>query len=1415
MRTNLSFMYAKMKERVISMLMAVVMVFTSIPMELLVSANDTDTNAPPDYGIVIYNTLYKEANNSTVNCYRVRFEDQDGRQVPFDSEIHLNGSDNDLYLVPDPLTGDDRGKNGAIIELDNKEWADLSGTPEFRDFLLKNKIKAVEVELLEVTLDSKENGKNNTGNYDFLVYEASMHYTSDTQNDLGATLTKKYSGPRGEGITRTFTSYKLDANGAPIQAVDEEGNPLLDENSQPIYQTEDTFGFATWEVQDGERVITLAADPEDAFKSQWTSNSEPHLRYEYPPLYFTSTVMKNENIEIEWMDNDTHEERAAKDIAINLELYQNGNETFDNLYEWNKDEAGVTSRVFATKYSRLKRWRSREMEEFHNPLYISETLEESSQRGRPVSNNVYNYSFYVPQFDATGNAYNYSVVTTDGKIHETLTGADSQYTTKLYVDDNGTHTDRIQNIHYIPFETTMVFKDEALKLREDLSFVLNEKFVPLNGSGLVVDRETDPTNPVATRDHTIYLDESYTITKNEDGTYTYTKTYTTDKQDIKENGRKGTVEYKHEESYTVTITESSDGTKYNVAVSGSEKITEIKQIGNSQPTETEFPVENATYSGSFDNDIDVRPSVPELFKKNFEVCSDNDVDEQGNPVAVISKNAVMSSNPVDRPEMVDHHYTITTTVTDPETGAETNTKSEYNVTFHKIDDTRYVARYNDGLEDTDPAHVTYKDFPFTVSAGQTLSDAFLAAKDANGQITFEPTVQAASPVVMKVSSSADNETVTVSHDPVEVYAFIENGRTYEVAFTQSSANEDEYKIKVYGLDELTLHNSYTKTYYLRKTDRTDENLNNIPVNETYAQAAVTSDIDPRYDYYRPSISNQSIYASYTDRVYEGGTMTMILSGEDDYASKIIWNDNENMDRLDPSKNFEQLSLWRYVEDGTVSNEKYDNRVQVGSAHVVKDTGKDENGNSTGQVFASNIAKYDLEGRPYVYYAKGDLKIENTTTSYLMEVDPNLISDTAVVRLQSDPIGNHSTILATIRDDLRVNLVAGWVAEARQSGTSDIRYILQRWVPDPTDPANNPGTWKDVIYPEDLENANDPANIGHIDLLDFSGIDTYKEETAVLPGMKYDAEGHPIYYRLVQSQVTRRDGVPNYSPENYYGADEPIENKMAIYIDMNGNYYASSFAKANQLFTVSPKKVNQVTNTIDGYTVTMTEDAYNPYVYHITATNGSQTFTGEWALSEKITSTESNAYTTAFLDAHITLKDSNNNPLNLTGNSHNTETIDTVTATDNGSVIPNVSFDKSYLVLDGTGLLDDGKTSLVNPDARIGQISFHNAEGGMDYYDIVAYQKNGKITLNYILVTDKYLTIEIGWPSSENSAWLMTKNGIDVMRGHAPIQVRLEEFDYDEGEYEAIESTNLKFQYEAYVKTQSGARIPPESVKVIF
>ena len=175
-----------------------------------------------------------------------------------------------------------------------------------------------------------------------------------------------------------------------------------------------------------------------------------------------------------------------------------------------------------------------------------------------------------------------------------------------------------------------------------------------------------------------------------------------------------------------------------------------------------------------------------------------------------------------------------------------------------------------------------------------MSDAFLAVKDANGQITFEPTVQTASLVVMKVSSSADNETVAVSHDPVEVYAFIENGRTYEVAFTQSSANEDEYKIKVYGLDELTLHNSYTKTYYLRKTDRTDEHLNNIPVNETYAQAAVASDIDPRYDYYRPSISNQSIYANGNlingaVKFYEGSTLLGTVNTTNGVAQYTVSN----------------------------------------------------------------------------------------------------------------------------------------------------------------------------------------------------------------------------------------------------------------------------------------------------------------------------------------------------------------------------------------------------------------------------------------------------------------------------------------------------------------------------------------------
>ena len=277
----------------------------------------------------------------------------------------------------------------------------------------------------------------------------------------------------------------------------------------------------------------------------------------------------------------------------------------------------------------------------------------------------------------------------------------------------------------------MIFKDNALQYRQELDFVLNEKLVPLTGSGLSVahDEHDNPTVPEEDNNKTLVLDDSFTITdktvSGDTTTYTYTRTYTSDVTDIKESGVKGTTYFEHTETYTVTITKSADEKTYDVQATGTETIAKKKKLGSTAATTIGDPVtkDNASYSGSFPNDIDERPNVSDLFNKNFEVCS-----EDGTVVIPASAD---KTGPLTQPEQVDYHFTVT--VTDPDT--QETTEVEHCVTFYKVADNQYVARYDDGMLSTDEHHIDYADIPFEVTNGQSVVEAFLAKAD-EGSITF-------------------------------------------------------------------------------------------------------------------------------------------------------------------------------------------------------------------------------------------------------------------------------------------------------------------------------------------------------------------------------------------------------------------------------------------------------------------------------------------------------------------------------------------------------------------------------------------------------------------------------------------------------------------------------------------------------
>lgn len=236
-------------------MLAVVMIFTSMPFDLRSYADDTGASDVPKYGIVIHNVSYKEENNSTLNRYRITFSDHNGDTVSLDKEIHLEGSVNDLYLMPDPLTGTNKGRRGGIIEMDTNVWANLSGTKEFQDFLLTNKIKSVRVEMLEEasSTDSMDEDGNTSArkSQQFLSYGTEYNYYPDDLTPTTSTsYYRTYSGPHGNGITQPLK----------VQAMDEAGNLLFEEDGiTPIMVDSTSYGFAVWDPTSSYTFVSTTA----------------------------------------------------------------------------------------------------------------------------------------------------------------------------------------------------------------------------------------------------------------------------------------------------------------------------------------------------------------------------------------------------------------------------------------------------------------------------------------------------------------------------------------------------------------------------------------------------------------------------------------------------------------------------------------------------------------------------------------------------------------------------------------------------------------------------------------------------------------------------------------------------------------------------------------------------------------------------------------------------------------------------------------------------------------------------------------------------------------------------------------------------------------------------------------------------
>ena len=361
-------------------------------------------------------------------------------------------------------------------------------------------------------------------------------------------------------------------------------------------------------------------------------------------------------------------------------------------------------------------------------------------------------------------------------------------------------------------------------------------------------------------------------------------------------------------------------------------------------------------------------------------------------------------------------------------------------------------------------------------------------------------------------------------DTGKVVTFTETESGYDVSITQNGVT--------------------TPVYGAEKTQLMDVLINrNIPIADST-------------DTYRMQFKNDGINATVTNRIFQGGSASLVLTGAEEYETTIQWIDSQPTSdfRRDAVNSFNagSFAIWRYV-DKPGDNNKYEKVAFFGTAIIVPDENNDPdkaaisyvelvetddgNGGTVTQARPVSIPKYDLDGNPYVYYVKGAPVIGNLQyeTNLLINgfTDPNAQANIP------DAIANGSTLTSKLTGDILFPITAGWVAAARQSGTASIAFEVQKNMGTAEEP-----DWQRVDIPSTDDQGN-PITLQQLVFDGYSPEVMSQESNILLPGMKYNDTGDLNQFRLVQTTVTRNDGS---------GTITHTPNAPVYYDSQNKTYY---------------------------------------------------------------------------------------------------------------------------------------------------------------------------------------------------------------------------------------------------------------------
>ena len=364
--------------------------------------------------------------------------------------------------------------------------------------------------------------------------------------------------------------------------------------------------------------------------------------------------------------------------------------------------------------------------------------------------------------------------------------------------------------------------------------------------------------------------------------------------------------------------------------------------------------------------------------------------------------------------------------------------------------------------------------------------------------------------------------------------------------------------------------------------------------------------DGSTDHYDALAANPGVNSAVSDKVYQDGTLTLLLRGERGFSGTVDWRDQGvKQDRVNRA-NAAQIVVWRYVDTGKADD--IDRSAQVETITIPgSGSGYDESGDVYSFSLSALSDKYDNQGRPYVYYAKEKVLITNDDVDHTAryEIHYPLVEEGSTTKereylLDGENVENWLSAMRLYSVD------AKWIAAARQGGEASATFVLQRkkylydevtgeplldgeenprfvWIPVPGD-ENGQAQKIDRNGQPVYQNGNPVmVSASTVTISDFQA--EAMELREYFPKVPvYDEEGYIYEYRVVQTSVTRKD-----STNKVNGDEVPITVNFTGDQVISTENYPADGEEDGRIITIGN----------DTYLVGVAPDEQDPYRFDFT------------------------------------------------------------------------------------------------------------------------------------------------------------------------------------------------------------------------